>query len=179
MNVICITGKAQHGKDTLAGFLLDTLESRGKRVLITHYGDLLKYVCWSFFGWDGKKDEAGRSLLQYVGTEKIRAKKPDFWVNFIRDILSMFPNEWDTVIIPDCRYPNECDMLRDLEYGVSVIRVIRDGFVSPLTEAQQAHPSETSMDGYQTDYTIHNDGTLDDLRKKADEWLMEAGLCEN
>lgn len=42
------------------------------RVLVTHFGDLVKYVCEKFFDWDGVKDESGRSLLQYVGTNKVR-----------------------------------------------------------------------------------------------------------
>ena len=59
MKVICISGKAGHGKDTFAGFLKKSLEEQYKRVLITHYGDLIKYVCEKFFEWDGMKDEKG------------------------------------------------------------------------------------------------------------------------
>ena len=68
MQVIVISGKAQHGKDTTAGFLKDALEADGYPVLIAHYGDLVKYVCKMYLGWNGEKDEYGRSLLQYAGT---------------------------------------------------------------------------------------------------------------
>ena len=57
MQVIVISGKAQHGKDTTAGFLKDTLEADGYSVLIAHYGDLVKYVCKMYLGWNGEKDE--------------------------------------------------------------------------------------------------------------------------
>ena len=90
MKVVPISGKAGHGKDTLAQFLRTHLEIYGKRVLVCHYGDLLKYICAMFFGWDGQKDEKGRTMLQHVGTEVIRKQKPDFWVGFIAEILSMF-----------------------------------------------------------------------------------------
>ena len=60
MNIICISGKAGHGKDTLAGVLEEKLTQKGERVLITHYADLLKWMCEKLFGWDGVKDEAGR-----------------------------------------------------------------------------------------------------------------------
>lgn len=70
MKIVCISGKAQHGKDTTAKLLEEILEAQGNRVLIAHYGDLVKYVCKTFFGWDGKKDEKGRTLLQRVGTDK-------------------------------------------------------------------------------------------------------------
>ena len=94
MKVICISGKAQNGKDTTAKILEEKLISDGNKVLIAHFGDLVKYVCKTFFGWDGKKDENGRTLLQYVGTDKIRAKSPDYWVNFIVSILDIFCDEW-------------------------------------------------------------------------------------
>ena len=83
MKVILISGKAQHGKDTLAGMLKNHLEDKSYRVLIAHYGDLVKYVCEKFFNWDGNKDEAGRTLLQYVGTDVVRKQNENFWAGFI------------------------------------------------------------------------------------------------
>ena len=68
MQVIVISGKAQHGKDTTAGFLKDALEADGYSVLIAHYGDLVKYVCKMYLGWNGEKDEYGRSLLRRMRT---------------------------------------------------------------------------------------------------------------
>ena len=95
MKVILISGKARHGKDTTAGFLKSALEADDSSVLVAHYGDLVKYVCKTFFGWDGEKDEKGRTLLQKVGTDAIRAKRPDYWVSFISDMMGFFPGEWD------------------------------------------------------------------------------------
>lgn len=109
MQVIAISGKAQHGKDTSAKILKNMLEADGYRVLITHYADLLKYMCRTFFGWNGEKDDAGRHILQYVGTDIIRQKRPDFWVDFVTDVLALFPDDWDFVLIPDCRFPNEIE----------------------------------------------------------------------
>ena len=78
VKVICISAKAQHGKDTSAAILKEIYEANGKRVLITHYADLLKYICKNFFGWNGEKDDYGRTLLQQVGTNIVCAKQPDF-----------------------------------------------------------------------------------------------------
>ena len=75
MKVVCISGKAQHGKDTTAGMMKTVLESMGHTVLIAHYGDLVKYVCRTFFGWNGEKDAYGRSLLQKVGTDIVRSAR--------------------------------------------------------------------------------------------------------
>ena len=62
--VITISGKARSGKDTTALLLKEALEKKGYRVLITHYADLLKFVCKEYFGWNGEKDEEGRTLIQ-------------------------------------------------------------------------------------------------------------------
>lgn len=163
MKIICISGHAQNGKDTVAQIMQKTLWGYGERVLIAHYADLVKYICKQFFDWDGKKDEYGRSLLQYVGTNKVRAKEPDFWVGFICKMLELFPDEWDYVLIPDCRFPNELDYLRNHGFDVVHLRVRRDGFDNGLTETQKAHPSETSLDHVKPDAVIHNTGSLADL----------------
>ena len=163
--VLCISGKAQHGKDTSATFLREALEKRGKKVLITHYGDLVKYLCKTFFDWDGEKDEKGRTLLQYIGTDVIRAQTPDYWVDFVLSVLKHFPDTWDYVLIPDCRFPNEVNCVKNAGWDTMHLRVIRsgNGFVSPLTEEQQKHPSETALDNTLPDFFILNYGTLADL----------------
>lgn len=163
MKIICISGKARHGKDTAATLLKSKLETDGNRVLIVHYADLLKHICRSFFGWNGEKDEAGRALLQRVGTDVIRAQCPDFWVGFVAEVLRLFPDEWDYAIIPDCRFPNEISYLRQAGFNTIHIRVARSDFESPLTPEQQRHPSETALDACVPDYILHNDGTLADL----------------
>ena len=56
--VIGISGKAQHGKDTLAKILQQKYGGE-----ITHFADLLKEQL-KLIGWDGEKDEGGRTLLQ-------------------------------------------------------------------------------------------------------------------
>jgi hypothetical protein len=165
MKVICISAKAQHGKDTSALILKDKYEAEGKRVLITHYADLLKYICKTFFNWNGEKDEEGRSLLQKVGTDIVGAKEPDFWVNFIISILKFFDNTWDIVIIPDCRYVNEIEGMKK-HFDTVVLRVVRPNFDNGLSDTQKQHPSEVSLDNFIFDAVVQNIGSLDDLKNK-------------
>lgn len=173
MKVLCISGKAQHGKDTTAGMLKDALEADGYKVLVTHYADLLKYICQTFFNWDGNKDEHGRYILQYVGTDVIRKKNPDQWVEFVANILTMFSDEWDYVLIPDCRFPNEIDYMKTQGFDVTHLRVVRPGFQSPLSKEQQKHLSEVALDDVTPDHIIENDAGLYELRMKIVDWLVE------
>lgn len=180
MKVICISGKAQHGKDTAAEEIRRQLtEKNGADVLITHYADLVKYVCRQFFGWDGNKDSAGRSLLQTVGTDVVRTQHPNYWVDFIKDMLGMFDGMWDYVLIPDCRFPNECEIMKE-HFDTITVRVVRykDGnsdevFENSLTEEQRRHPSEISLDHYGFDSYIDNPGTEEGLRESVSKWIKE------
>ncbi len=151
MQIVNISGKAEHGKDTLALMLKNRLELAGKGALILHYGDYLKFLCRVLYGWNGKKDEAGRRLLQYVGTDKIRSIMPDFWVESVARqvaVLQMLNDEPDFIFVPDCRFPNEIEWWEKNGYKQESIRVIRPHHVSKLTKEQLEHLSETALDNY-------------------------------
>ncbi len=154
IKIVMISGKANSGKDTMAATLKEMMELDNKKVLITHFADLVKYVCRTYFNWDGNKDEDGRSLLTYIGTDKVRAMYPEFWVKFIFQILMVFQDQWDYVIIPDLRMKNEYEYFLDSEFEVTTIRLNRLGFENALTDTQRAHISETQMDDYKFDYTV-------------------------
>ena len=167
--IIAISGHAQNGKDTAAQIFKQEMEKRGLRVVIIHFADLLKLTCKLIYGWDGKKDERGRRLLQYVGTDIVREKWPDFWVSYVCSILALFEQEWDVAIIPDTRFPNEISELRALamDYdinGLIHIAIKRDN-VDGLTEEQMQHPSETSLDEVIPDIVIENNKTIMELKE--------------
>lgn len=172
MKVILISGKAQHGKDTIANFLKNQFDADGYKSVIIHYADLLKYICKSYFEWDGNKDEKGRELLQHIGTDVIRKQNPTFWVDFVYMLLNLFNGVWDYVIIPDCRFLNEISTIKDCESFDSIhIRVKRTNFISPLTPEQLLHPSETALDDCKPDYWIENSSSLEALNSKVIEMI--------
>lgn len=173
MKVIEISGKAQNGKDTVANMIQERLVLDGYKVLVTHFGDLLKYICRTFFEWDGNKNKEGRHLLQYVGTDIIRERVPNYWVDFVTSILSFFKSEWDYVIIPDARFPNEITKLVDCGFEVTHVRVVRSNFESPLAQEQQKHISETALDDTIPDSYIYNDSTLVELNSSVIGWVKE------
>ena len=183
-NTILISGKAGSGKDTVAQFMKEELEKHGKKVLIIKYGDAVKWVLRDYFNWDGQKDIVGRTLLQRIGTDVVRAKHPNYWTAIVVGLLQCFEpyNDFDIALVPDARFPNEVDIaLQELQNCVAV-RVERrneDGsewINTALTEEQRQHPSETSLDHYAFDYVIHNDEGLDTLRESAETVLQDLKL---
>ena len=174
-NTIIISGKSGSGKDQLAQFMKEELAKHNKKTLIIHYGDAVKWVLRDYFNWDGKKDAVGRTLLQTVGTDIVRAKLPNFWAGIVVGLIQAFEstNDFDIAIIPDARFPNEVDItLSSVQNGVSirVERTNKDGtpWINPtFTDTQLKHPSETSLDCFAFDYVVHNDEGLDTLRESA------------
>ena len=172
--IYLIGGKAQNGKDTLAINMKNYWESRGYKVLILHFADYVKFLCRSYFGWDGTKSEQGRYILQHIGTDVIRAKFPDFWRNAVRDLIQVMETEYDYYIVPDTRFFNELNMTVD---GMlrKTVRVIRLNFESPLTLEQQNHISETELDNAHFDWVVYPK-TLDDNRVLAENIAEESIL---
>ena len=174
--VILISGKAGCGKDTLGKALKKVYIAKGvpdEKIRIVHFADLLKYIAREYFEWDGVKDEIGRDILQNIGTDVIRAKEPDFWVDFIKKMLTLFEGYWDYVIIPDARFPNEISKMRESFPTIS-IRVERD-FDTCLNKDQLAHASETALDDEEFDlYFKNNFDNISDLQKYAfEEFIYE------
>lgn len=173
MKIVYVGGKARAGKDTTAEFAKEKLESMGYKVLITHYGDLVKYVCKTFFDWDGVKDENGRTILQTVGTDIFRTSIPTFWIDFVRDVITVCKEKWDYVFIPDCRFPNELNIVNDSTIEQIYLRIIRPNYDNGLTEEQKKHISEVALDGVEPDYLVTNSGTLNELECSISKWIEE------
>lgn len=148
MRIYLVSGKAEHGKDTLAGYLKEAIEKTSdKKVLIAHNGDLLKYCARTFYNWDGEKDVFGRQLLQDIGAS-FREKYPSYWVDFLISSFDVL-DSWDVIIIPDTRYENEISQWEKTDHSVVTIRVNRKNHISKLTPKQLKHQSEIDLDDYE------------------------------
>lgn len=180
---IVLSGKSGSGKDMMAQFMKEELAKHNKKALIMHYADALKWILRDYFDWDGNKDEVGRTLLQTVGTDMVRAVHPNYWTGIVVGFIqAMEPySNFDVAIIPDARFENEVNIsLENLKNCVSV-RIERtangEPWINPtLTEEQRNHPSETSLDCFAFDYVVHNDEGLDMLRDSARTILEDLKL---
>lgn len=159
--IITVSGKAGHGKDEFAKRVAVFLEERNNRVFILHFADYLKFVCQKYYGWNGNKDIQGREVLQKVGTDIFRERYPNFWVDVIAMLIQVIGQDFDYIIIPDCRFRNEIEVL-----GATSVKIIRSNYESKLTEGQKSHVSETSLDDFLFDYVFECE-TLGDLEKNA------------
>ena len=181
---LILSGKSGSGKDAFAKLLADTLKAHHKRTIIIHFADVLKFFLTKFYDWNGQKDIIGRTLLQMVGTDQVRAHNPDYWTHVVVDFLKAIESSGDfnVAIIPDARFENEVNIaLSTLKnsYSVRVERTNEDGtpWINPsLTDTQREHPSETSLDHNAFDYIVHNDKDLEQLQESAETLLKDLKL---
>lgn len=92
-----------------------------------------------------------RRLLQRVGTE---AGRQTLWDSIWVDAAFAGLPDDARVCIPDCRFENEARAVVDR--GGQMWRVTRTG-VGPVN----SHPSETSLDNWNFDVVLFNDGALE------------------
>jgi hypothetical protein len=167
--IILISGKAQSGKDEFSNFFIEKAGKSNTCIRLA-YGDFVKFVCEKYFGWNGIKDEEGRKILQFIGTDMARKVHPDIWVNMTIDLVKGIGRLYDYVLISDTRFANEITKWSKENYETIVVRVNRPNFDSGLTKEQKEHKSETELDTYDFfDYILNNIGTLNDYKKTVED----------
>ena len=174
MKIIALSGKAESGKNFYANLLKNYIEhSFNEKVCLIAFADVLKYTCKTYFGWNGEKDEVGRSLLQKVGTELREKNNPDIWTNITCDLIKFMSSEYEWFIVTDVRFERELLTLRmrfPQVYPVRIERLSVDvdhfeddcykattaikPYINHLTKTQKEHSSETELDNYQSWYEI-------------------------
>jgi hypothetical protein len=167
--IITISGSACHGKDLTANILKNKMEAMNYKILIIHQADYLKYIAQQYFGWDGKKNTEGRTILQKIGTDIVRSRDPNFWTNLVFQFIRVFQEDFDYFLIPDTRFKNEIESFG--EY-VTPIKVIRTNFDNGLTEEQKNHPSERALDNFCFSYYIQNKTDINGLEIEIDKFLQ-------
>ena len=149
--IVTFAGLAEAGKSSAAKILQQFLELQEKKSMLAANGDYLKFICRQYFGWDGNKDEEGRTILQQVGTEKVRAKDETFWVDSLIRLVDVIGDEYDYVLIDDARFPNELSQWQKAGYKVVAAHINRPDHDNVLTSEQKQHASEVALDGYEFD----------------------------
>lgn len=177
MKVIMISGKAGHGKDTIAQLIKEELEKREYRVLVIKFGDPVKWFAREYYHWNGEKDFEGRALLQNIGTTIMRSYDKYYWGNIISEFIAA-NNDFDVALIPDWRFFSEEEAIEKYNKNYFTIRVNRPNYINPnMSKEQLNHVSETELDNAAFNWIIENNGTIENLKESVNYILdNENGL---
>lgn len=175
VSLVGLTGKAGCGKDTLAA------AAKWSRAA---FADSLKEMCVTFLGLtndmaytqEGKAQfnpfwgMTNREILQRVGTEAMRnGFHKDVWVKILEIRIKAMLAEGKRVIVTDCRFDNEAEMIRRL--GGVVFEIERPNTSVVLNSGESGHPSERGIRRDLISGVIRNDGTVDDLLERFNSLL--------
>jgi len=163
-----ISGKARHGKDTVAGLIEKIYKEKNQSIINLQYSSYIKEYAKKISGWDGSEETKPRTLLQELGTDVIRNKIDSlFFVNRIIGDIKVYSYYFDVITVSDVRAKVEIDVPKESIDGIVAINVVRPNFDNGLSLEQQKHFTEVDLDDYDKfDYEIINDGTLEKLEEK-------------
>jgi dephospho-CoA kinase len=191
MSLIAICGFQGSGKDTLANILV---EKYGYTKV--SFGGILKDAVAIIFNWDRDLLEGNttksrewretidnwwanrldipnltpRYILQHIGTDILRNKfHPDIWVAALERKLY---NKCG-IVITDCRFPNEIEMVKKLDGKLIHIYkgIIPSWFGKEDEFPKDMHSSEVIWTKSTFDKTIENNGSINDLNIKISKYL--------
>lgn len=179
--LIGLTGRAGHGKSTVADMICNMVPSAEqyslagplKRMalaidpIVVGDGERLASVV-ERQGWDfAKQIPEVRRFLQRLGTEGVRGTFGDHaWVQLMENWWGM-ESTAKYGVIPDVRFSNE---LEAVDISIEVYRP--DG--AHLTGENAQHASETAK--LPTDLVLVNRGNLDELRRDVGLLLLGLGI---
>jgi len=190
--LIGLIGEAGSGKDTVANHILANNNAQTYTLakpikeLTRHlflfndeqlYGNLKNDV-------DERWNITPRQSWQIIGTnimqfgiysllpdllEKVPVR--EFWVYHFKMWYNQFienpENKDKIIIVTDVRFHHEVDVIHQL--GGRTLKIVRPDL--DKSDDLYQHSSETAIPTIKSTYTIDNDSTLDELYKKADEYV--------
>ena len=126
-----------------------------------------------------------RLALQLIGTEVMRDHfHPDIWLNSLEYRVKKLHNENECVVISDVRFKNELDLIKRVGgttilvqrderpewYDIALAANNGDAVAKHIMSRDFKHVHESEWDwvGCDIDYTINNNGTLEDLYANID-----------
>jgi predicted ATPase len=165
MKIIILIGEAGAGKDLFYQILkYSNLEVKRyafadevKEDLITHFGIPRKLLFGTKKYLYHKTDYLNiREICQAYGMY-VRSVNEDYWA----DIVCKKIKEGSIAVITDCRFKNEINHIKTA-YGAENVKTVR---INRTTKKENLnHISELELKEYETDYTLDNNGSIDDFK---------------
>ncbi len=175
MKIILVAGKARSGKTLVAKYLKEKLTQMGKKVAITEYSKYIKLFAKELTDWDGYSEPKPRKFLQDFGYfVRHESKFPNYFIERMKEDISIYEQFVDVLIISDVRLPLEIEMLE--EYHPIKIHIANESSIYDLTEEEKNHETEIALENYSNfDYDIRNK-TEEEIKKEIETIILKEGI---
>jgi hypothetical protein len=163
VRILGITGKARHGKDSIAKALLEVCPGAERWA----FSDAVAVVARALHGMTTR--HVGQ--LQQVGTDYRASVDAEVWLRCTYHAIE--DRRPPLAIITGLRTPEDVDMVRQM--GGTVVRVTRERAGAPFiaTDRDPAHPIEQQIDRLHADLNVLiQDGNVEMIPRAA-RWVAE------
>lgn len=172
MKIFVINGLPMSGKDTFVSLCQKHL-CWCKNISTV---DFVKEVA-KFCGWDGEKTPKNRAFLSDL--KDLLTQWNDVPFEKIKEEIRRYAtqaqchhfSEDDVIVFIHCREPQEIQRFVE-ELGAETLLVRR----AAVENNHQSNHADSDVFNYQYDYTITNDGTIEELEDAAIDFLWEIGF---
>lgn len=176
--------RSRVGKDTAAKFALQELRilHPGLKIEKRSFAWRLKEITHELFAWAGVREpayyeenpEAREDPLPLIGYANV----VELWVEVGNKMRQVFPDVWvrhvihtpcDVLIIPDVRFENEVNIIREVAKDSMLIKVMKAD--APIKDTE----SDNALEGkdHLWDIIIDNDDSLADLHENTVNLITE------
>ena len=137
--IYCISGKAGSGKSTVGAIIEREYQKLELKTITSPYTKYLKQYIGTITGVNVTEENKPRELLQKLSSDLIkkRLNNKDFFIRRQVEDIEFYSYFFDVIIIPDVRFPNEIEILKEKFPNVVSIRVERQNYKSKLTKAEK------------------------------------------
>ncbi len=158
--IIIINGTGGAGKDSFVSFC-----GEFAKVLNVSAVDKVKEAAKILVGWNGEKDEVSRKLL--VDLKRLSIDYNDAPTKYIVSMAEKFQESDDELMFVHIRESEEIEKAKNLLNAKTML------VSNPRVKLIVSNDSDGKVNDYDYDYYISNDGTLEDLRSKAEQFTGE------
>ena len=159
-NIVIINGTGGAGKDTFVSFCSEFV-----KVLNVSSVDKVKEAAKILVGWNGEKDEVSRKLL--VDLKRLSVEYNDAPTKYIESMAENFRDSDEELMFVHIREAEEIEKTKKLLNAKTLL------ITNPRVQIITSNDSDGKVNEYNYDYYILNDGTLEDLKEKANKFVKE------
>lgn len=172
-HIFIINGSGGVGKDTFVELVSTELNDRLKKFhTVDNFSsvDKVKEIAKEI-GWDGKKTEKDRRFLSDL--KILTSNYCDMPFESMKSKVSEFlKDEITKILFLHIREPEEIERAVK-EFGAKTILIIRDSENHIVSNT-----ADKNVFDYDYDFTIENNGTIEDLKDKVNDFLQKECLWE-
>ena len=164
--IVIINGSGGTGKDTFCDccdYYIPTLRVSTVEKIKQAY---------KILGWDGSKSEIHRKALSDL--KDIATSALDHSYKYVKETIDFFlrPDNDYVILFIHSREPEEIQRFVD-DFGCLTLLI-----ENPSIKRIESNHADSQVKDYKYDYVIKNDGTLEDLRNKANDFIENVIFCK-